>query len=390
MSQEKDLGGLRIPDLRSLNLALLSSWIFRYHLNNDSIWTKIVDFKYKTKKPNIFCCSKVGTSPFWKGVIWAMQAAHMGVRWVIRNGDKIRFWEDQWLGNTCLAILFWPLYVINEQHGKTVREVWNGEELQLSFRRGVSERIMGMWEELKAAVQSIALNNEEDQILWTYSSSGKYSVQSLYAIVNHRGVVRIFVHAVWKLNIPPRVQFFLWLLSNNRVLTRDNLAKRREVNDPTCLFCNEKESITHLFFQCCVAINVWEYISGCLNKVVGADFESVASLWIANKKYMVCNIVTSAVIWVIWKLRNSLCFQGIPWSGMKKVFVMLGRLLRNWLPMFKLELQEKVERVICLVENEASLAPRIKWTVDSSGLDQSIAQPLVVSRDVSTLQCNRN
>jgi hypothetical protein len=92
---------------------------------------------------------------------------------------------------------------------------------------------MGRWEELKAAVQSIALNNEEDQILWTYSSSGKYSVQSLYAIVNHRGVVPIFIHAVWKLNIPPRVQFFLWLLSNNRVLTRDNLAKRREVNDPT-------------------------------------------------------------------------------------------------------------------------------------------------------------
>jgi hypothetical protein len=233
VSQEKDLGGLGIPDLRSLNLALLSSWIFRYHLNNDSIWTKIVDFKYKTKKPNNFCCSEVGTSPFWKGVIWAMQAAHMGVRWVIRNGDKIRFWEDQWLGNTCLAILFWPLYVINEQHGKTVREVWNGEELQLSFRRGVSEKIMGMWEELKAAVQSITLNNEEDQILWTYSSSGKYSVRSLYAIVNHRGVVPIFIHAVWKLNIPPRVQFFLWLLSNNRVLTRDNLAKRREVNDPT-------------------------------------------------------------------------------------------------------------------------------------------------------------
>jgi len=196
------MGGLGIPDLRSLNLALLSSWIFRYHLNNDSIWTKIVDFKYKTKKPNIFCCPEVGTSPFWKGIIWAMQAAHMGVRWVIGNGDKIRFWEDQWLDNTCLAILFWPLYVINEQHGKTVREVWNGEELQLSFRRGVSERIMGMWEELKAVVQSITLNNEVDQILWTYSSSGKYCVQSLYAIVNHRGVVPIFVHDVWKLNIP--------------------------------------------------------------------------------------------------------------------------------------------------------------------------------------------
>jgi hypothetical protein len=228
-----------------------------------------------------------------------MQAAHMGIKWVVGNGEKVRFWEDQWLGNTSLAILFWPLYIINEQQGKSISEVWDGEELRLSFRRNVSVRLMSLWEELTTVVESIVLNNEKDQILWTYSSTGKYSVQSLYAIINHRGVVPVFIQSVWKLNIPPRVQFFLWLMSNNRVLTRDNLAKKREVNDPTCLFCDEKESIIHLFFHCCVAKNVWEYISLWLNRSIGTDYESVASLWIANKKFRVCNIVSSAVIWVL-------------------------------------------------------------------------------------------
>ena len=51
----------------------------------------------------------------------------------------------------------------------------------------------------------IILSNEEDQILWSYNSTGRYSVQSLYAIINHRGVVPVFVPAVWKLNIPSRV-----------------------------------------------------------------------------------------------------------------------------------------------------------------------------------------
>jgi hypothetical protein len=59
----------------------------------------------------------------------------------------------------------------------------------------------------------------------------------------------VFIPAVWKIVVPPRINFFLWLLSNNKLLTRDNLGKRRKVDDQTCLFCNEPESISHLFFS---------------------------------------------------------------------------------------------------------------------------------------------
>jgi hypothetical protein len=41
---------------------------------------------------------------------------------------------------------------------------------------------------------------------------------------------------MWKIPVPSRLHVFLWLLANNKVLTRDNLAKRRAVNDKTCLF----------------------------------------------------------------------------------------------------------------------------------------------------------
>ena len=144
---------------------------------------------------------------------------------------------------------------------------------------------MLMWEELSSIGESITLTEEEDSIKWSFNSSRKYSVQSLYAIINHRGVTPVFVHTFWKLNIPPMAQFFLWLLSSNRLLTRDNLAKRREVSDPTCLFCDEQESISHLFFQCCVAKHVWAAISGWLDRGMVENFESIASLWIANKRH---------------------------------------------------------------------------------------------------------
>lgn len=83
--------------------------------------------------------------------------------------------------------MFWPLYVINEQQGKSSR-VWDGQELKLSFRSNVSEALMNMWLELCSLVEGTSLNDEEDQILWSYSSNGTYVVQSLYVVINCRWI----------------------------------------------------------------------------------------------------------------------------------------------------------------------------------------------------------
>ena len=122
VAQMKEVGGFGIPDMRNLNLSLLSSWIFRYGLQSESIWVKIVDHnhKYNTNKPNFMCSNSPTASPFWKGVMWALQAARMGIKWLVGDGKRVRFWEDHWFGNSSLAIQYWPLDIINEQHGKTI------------------------------------------------------------------------------------------------------------------------------------------------------------------------------------------------------------------------------------------------------------------------------
>jgi hypothetical protein len=117
------------------------------------------------------------------------------------------------------------------------------------------------------------------------ASSGVYSSQTLYGVVNFRGVTPNFLPAVWKLNVPPRIQFFLWLVSQNKILTRDNLGKRRNVDDPTCLFCKEPESVDHLLFGCVVASRTWELVSQVVGVDMGSGYELVASLWLCNKKF---------------------------------------------------------------------------------------------------------
>jgi hypothetical protein len=187
-----------------------------------------------------------------------------------------------------------------------------------------------MWEELLSIASSICLNDKDDEMVWMFNSSGVYSSHSLYRVVNFRGVEPIFLPTVWKLHVPPRIHFFLWLVSKNKLLTRDNLGKRRRVDDPSCLFCSDNETVHHLLFDCVVAKKAWEEISIILGINIGLDYESIARLWLCNKRFDVANIISLALCWCLWKLRNGLCFQEMPWTGIRRLWQRMVPLLRCW------------------------------------------------------------
>jgi hypothetical protein len=185
--------------------------------------------------------------------MWAATAAKLGFRWKIGDGKKVKFWEDNWLGPSSLAIQFWEVYVLVQEKSGTVADLWDGSVLKCTFRRGFDQRLMNLWLEIVQLASTISFTEDEDALVWQFNSNGIYSSQSLYRIINFRGILPVFVPAVWHLKVPPRVQFFLWLLSKNKNLTRDNLNIRKKLDDLTCLFCTENESVQHLFFECVVA-----------------------------------------------------------------------------------------------------------------------------------------
>jgi hypothetical protein len=78
--------------------------------------------------------------------------------------------------------------------------------------------MMEQWMEIVEIASIISFTDTEDYdlIIWVQRI---YFSKSLYVIVNFRGVQLIYLHAVWDLKIPPRIENFLWLFSQNRVLT---------------------------------------------------------------------------------------------------------------------------------------------------------------------------
>ena len=151
----------------------------------------------------------------------------MGYRWELGNGRKVRLWEDNCLGSSSLAIQFWPLYRIVNGKGKTIPGLWKGTNLKWSFRRNVSEELYNSWLERVDLVSTIQFSEEEDEMVWQFTPKGIYASQSLYKIIKFRGVKPVH---------------FQWLVTNNKVLSRDNLAKRREVEDPIAVFSVQRKN----------------------------------------------------------------------------------------------------------------------------------------------------
>lgn len=78
-------------------------------------------------------------------------------------------------------------------------------------------------------------------------------------------------------------------------MTRDNLKMRHIKKPESCVFCSEKETIHHLFFDCVVAQSICQDTSQYFDRQIGSSYEYVARFWVANKTHAVMNTVNAAI-----------------------------------------------------------------------------------------------
>lgn len=113
------------------------------------------------------------------------------------------------------------------------------------------------------------------------------------------------------------------------LMTRDNLRKRHIIKPLDCVFCSE-ESIHHRFFYCIVDKSIWPSVRTYFNNAIEYSYESLARLWISNNKNSALNTVSSAIVWCLWKYRNSMIFNNTKWISVNQVFRLIWRTIRFW------------------------------------------------------------
>ena len=180
--------------------------------------------------------------------------------------------------------------------------------------------------------QQFELREADDLILWKFEKNRKFSVKSLYNALTKNDVGPSH-KLIWKSKVPQKIKIFIWLLTNNVVLTKDNLIRRKWSGSPVCQFCDQNETVGHLFFTCPIVKVIWAVIA----RVVWANNipTSLAQYWNwcdrwlpAGERYHMWGV--SAICWAIWKGRNKACFDGVVIKNPIEILCHAGALMRFW------------------------------------------------------------
>lgn len=336
ITKSKERGGLGIKDLRLMNECLILKWWWRFGVERNSLWRKVICSKYKLDVISWLPSSAPNRalSILWKDIVFVGQRDEnlfrlfwSNVKISVGNGRSIRFWHDVWVGDAALHSVFPRIFNVCSQKQVIVGDVVQGRgsyvNISLELRRGMYDWEQEEWSNLITLLNSVVLHPDKvDALEWRADKANNFSVNSLYRCIEAEGNgLRKDLTYMWKNVAPPKVQFLGWLAMLGRVKTSElllNLGILSDFNMSLCHFCGEvPESVNHLFLHCdmvwhvwCVVLRWWK-----VEWVVPASVKSLFCWWRGWKfkkiKRVLWELSSFAVLWSVWKMRNELIFQGV-------------------------------------------------------------------------------
>ena len=299
INKSKKYGGLGIKNIQLMNISLLCKWWWKLETGT-GLWQEIVKMKYMQGETVSSVKHRLNNSPVWNDLLKIKPIYLMGRSLIAKNGRKTSLWLDSWLHNRPLSFSAPVLFDLCCEKNISVHS-FLAKQGQLHFSRWFPHVLFEQWLGIINSVYNHPFVNSEDTPVWAWNKNKNFSSQSVYNFLTKENSRKHLKH-VWKAKIPYKIKFFLWLVENNAILTKDNLIKRHWTGSPTCHFCLTDESVEHLFFQCPVARVTWGIIGICLGATdIPANLHQY-KLWI--KKWLPGGdfIYTSGCAAVCWAI----------------------------------------------------------------------------------------
>ncbi|GJX51873.1 RNA-directed DNA polymerase, eukaryota, reverse transcriptase zinc-binding domain protein [Tanacetum coccineum] len=290
-----DNEGLNIGSLKAFNLALLQKWRWRLFTSPNDLWVKVVKaFHGHEGGFDNNGCSFKGT---WANIVGSSNFLHS--KGIILNnyfhfnagcGSRIRFWKDIWVGKA-----------------------------PFSIRTNIGVRNLAFFRDMLNEIGQLNIVASEDTCVWNLGPNGTFTVKDARNIIDQKTLPSL-PSTSWDKIIPRKVNIFMWRLSLDRLPHRLNLSLRgMDIPAISCSSCNANvESANHIFFECIIASDLWKLVyRWCEIPFVQAlsfeAFKDWLSSWHApkEKKHRLF-IISTSVLWWLWRFRNSVTFNSQP------------------------------------------------------------------------------
>ena len=155
----KDVGGLGLQTAKGRNTALLAKLNWRFHMEGESQWAKVLRLKYRThQRLNSRNEANLPCSCTWKSMKKGEEIFKKGIKWILRYESSLSFWYDSWSNMGILRNIIHGLLTVDSSN-LCIKDManlggWNWDRLHIELLEEVKK-------ELLATLMSFVRRNDD-------------------------------------------------------------------------------------------------------------------------------------------------------------------------------------------------------------------------------------
>jgi hypothetical protein len=178
----------------------------------------------------------------------------------VDNGANTLLWTDKWINGRTIVDIAPRLFstIPKRIAGKRTAQDALLNRI-VDIRGALTLRVLTdyilLWNSLAGVV---LYPNMEGKHIFSIAPDGHYSARIAYMGLFIGSCSFGHYRQIWKVWVPPKYRFFLWLVAMNRCWTADRLASRGMSHPVRCSLCDqEPETSNHLLVSCVFSRVYW-------------------------------------------------------------------------------------------------------------------------------------
>nr|GEX66863.1 RNA-directed DNA polymerase, eukaryota, reverse transcriptase zinc-binding domain protein [Tanacetum cinerariifolium] len=288
----KEKGGLGVSSFYALNRALIFKWIWRFHTQGSSLWSRVIKLIHG-EDGKIVKSFKHQRMSNWNNItrgITLLQNKGIDLLSYLKkktgNGENTLFQGEVWKSDVPFSLLYPRIFALESCKFITVANKMAHSILAYSLRRNPR------------------------------GGDGEFSVASVRNLVDDRTLAEVGAKTRWITYVPIKVNILAWRIKLNNLPSRLNLSRRGlDLYTIFCPSCNSVvQSNNHIFFGFPMVKDLYKFLARWWDVSMKTFFSYdewwnwFSNLRVPSKLKLIFEGVFYISWWVIWNYRNKVIF----------------------------------------------------------------------------------